>query len=235
MKPIRIFLLVGSLLLSWYFPPTRLLWDKIDLGVYFSLNHLLSFGTGWQVFWAVQNHIIMDWIHDVIILIVYGIYIFKASKLVRIQRAFQVLFCLAFFWCTIYAVNKGIVTKIFHPYRDSPTRVYSKEAIVLSNEIDWMHIKDNSKTSYPGDHGTFITLFAISIFYLMGRRAGLIASAYALFFCLPRLIVGAHWFTDIVMGSLPIALCATSLVFYTPFEAALTSRLANLFYRREIP
>ena len=91
-----------------------------------------------------------------------------------------------------------------------------REAFRLSSVIEWTKVKDHSRKSFPGDHATTAVLFTCFVYYLMGWRLGLLATLYAIFFCLPRLIVGAHWLTDILLGSSLIAISVSSLIMGTP-------------------
>jgi membrane-associated phospholipid phosphatase len=51
----------------------------------------------------------------------------------------------------------------------------------------------------------------------MGVRKWIAATLFGLYFLLPRLFIGAHWLSDIVLGSLPIALFSIACTYYTPF------------------
>ena len=116
---------------------------------------------------------------------------------------------------TICLVNGILFPEFIHIPRKSPTMV-DKTAFRLSSVIDWITVKDHSRKSFPGDHATTAVLFTWMIFYLMGWRKGLLAIFYAVFFCLPRLITGAHWLTDVLIGSGSIATVMSSIAFGTP-------------------
>lgn len=120
-------------------------------------------------------------------------------------------------YITITYVNKGIVTNFFHFKRHSPSIIYDNVTL-LSEKISFITVKDKSKSSFPGDHATTAILFAIFSRYFMGKKLGFFASLYAVFFCLPRLICGAHWATDIIMGSYVIALVTTCIALGTPIQ-----------------
>ena len=51
-------------------------------------------------------------------------------------------------------------------------------------------------------------------FRLMGTRIGALATLISLPFTLPRMIVGAHWASDVLLGSLPLALFNVEWFFY---------------------
>jgi membrane-associated phospholipid phosphatase len=66
--------------------------------------------------------------------------------------------------------------------------------------------KDASKDSFPGDHGMMLLIFASFMWRYFGRRAFAIALVIFVVFAFPRVMIGAHWFTDIAVGSLTAVL-----------------------------
>jgi membrane-associated phospholipid phosphatase len=60
-----------------------------------------------------------------------------------------------------------------------------------------------------------------------GKKAFLIAVLIFLIFAFPRIIIGAHWFTDVFVGSLSIALVGLPWVLLTP----LSDRLIDVLNR----
>ncbi len=54
------------------------------------------------------------------------------------------------------------------------------------------------------------------MYILRGPKIGFSAFLASIPFLLPRLVVGAHWLSDYLFGSLPLALFNLSLLFYTP-------------------
>jgi Kdo2-lipid A phosphotransferase len=92
-----------------------------------------------------------------------------------------------------------------------------------------MSTKDDSSKSFPGDHGTTALLFAASFSYLAGWRLGLLASLYAAFLCMPRLITGAHWLSDVIVGSGTITILFLSWAFCTPLFVKFTDMCERFF------
>src|SRR3990167_8789927 len=105
------------------------------------------------------------------------------------------------------------------------------DSVRLSKEIPWMSIKDDSSKSFPGDHGTTALLFVTGFAYLAGWRLGVLAVLYGAFLCLPRLITGAHWLSDIIVGSGTITIVCLSWAFCSPFFHKATERLTTIFSR----
>ncbi len=205
------------LLLTWYFPLTRMLWDFIDTKIFFFLNSFIATNTISQHFWAFNNHRAMDWIHDGVMITFFCYFIKSAPKDKRTKAVAIFLFCILIMYVTITFVNKGIITNFFHFKRLSPSIIFDNAAL-LSEKVSFITVKDRSKSSFPGDHGTTAILFAIYTRYFMGNKLGFFASLYAIFFCLPRLICGAHFATDIIMGSFVIAIITSSIVLGTPIQ-----------------
>ena len=66
-------------------------------------------------------------------------------------------------------------------------------------------VKESSFSSFPSDHGEIILQWICMLYAFGSIRYVLLALPGALFFLLPRLISGAHWFLDIFAGSMMIA------------------------------
>src|SRR6185369_8486193 len=110
---------------------------------------------------------------------------------------------------TIYFINRKLFSSYLIIPRTSPTRVV-EDSIRLSEMVPWLHVKDGSARSFPGDHGTTALLFSASYTILAGWRLGIIALLYGAFLCLTRLITGAHWLSDVIVGSGCIAIFVLS-------------------------
>ena len=213
---------MSSLFLPW----TQKVWQIIDISFFKWINQSLLDRPLWQLFWALANHKLADWVTDVCILCFFIIYVRRAPKGLRLKRVAQLLFFIFYIAAIIYFVNGMFFREHWTLPRLSPTRVI-ENSVRLSHEIPWMKIKDGSSQSFPGDHGTTALLFAASFTYLAGWRLGILSCFYAAFLCMPRLITGAHWLSDIVVGSGSITLLFLAWALYTP----LFSRATDLFER----
>lgn len=221
---LAIFLLLGS----FFWSTTRAYWDALDVACFKLLNGTLEGRPQWQLFWALANHKLTDWIEDLVFIAFFAISIRAAPKSLRLQKAAQFVFLVLFAATIIYSVNRVLFRKNLHIPRDSPTLVVSN-SVRLSDEIHWFHIKDDATSSFPGDHATTLLLFAAGYAFYSGRKLGFYACLYAVFRSLPRLIAGAHWLTDIVIGSSTITLFFLSWAFCTPFAAFAAGRLETFF------
>ena len=85
--------------------------------------------------------------------------------------------------------------------------------------------KDASKDSFPGDHGMMLLIFSAFMWRYFGKVAGLIALIIFVVFAFPRVMIGAHWFTDIIVGSMTVILIGLPWVLLT----SLSDRLITFF------
>ncbi len=62
------------------------------------------------------------------------------------------------------------------------------------------------RTASLGDHGMMLLIFASFMWRYFGRRALGVALIIFVVFAFPRVMIGAHWFSDIAVGSLTAVL-----------------------------
>ncbi len=232
-KPLLICLSSALLLLgSFLWPVTFQLWQSLDTAIFKFLNHTLE-GHPWaQVFWALVNHKRADLVEDVIFLLFFILAIRAAPKEKRIRRTAEFIFCIIIAGSLIYSVNRTLLRSHALLPRESPSLVVTP-CVRLSQELPWILIKDETITCFPGDHATTLLLFAVLYTFFAGRRLGIYASLYAIFRILPRLIVGAHWASDIIVGSGFLVLFFLGWVLCTPFHTWMINRIEKILtFRR---
>jgi membrane-associated phospholipid phosphatase len=222
-------LVLVFLVSSFLWAPTAYLWKKLDVGFFSWINSSLRGPFWWQNFWALANHKMADWVEDVFILGFFIAYVRQAQKGLRLKRVSLLVFIVLYIAAILYFVNRMFFRKTCQIPRESPTLVVDG-SVRLSEHISWLHIKDDSTKSFPGDHGTTALLFSFSYFILAGWRLGLVALAYGVFLCLPRLITGAHWLSDVILGSGCITILFLSWAFCTPL-ASFCSKKIETFLR----
>jgi membrane-associated phospholipid phosphatase len=119
------------------------------------------------------------------------------------------------FW--YYIADRIICRELIDMQRVSPSLVVTP-CVRVSHEIPWMKIKDSTHSCFPGGHAVTLLFFATSYTFFAKRQLGAYAIGYSLFRCLPRLILGAHWLSDILVGSTTVVLLSLSWTLCTPFH-----------------
>jgi membrane-associated phospholipid phosphatase len=114
----------------------------------------------------------------------------------------------------------GHLLPLAHP---SPTMVFPQVNRISS--LTLLAAKDAARNSFPGDHGMMLMLFAAYMARFFGSRAFLAACVLAVVFSLPRIASGAHWFSDIYMGSLALVCIGAGCFLLTPACLFCLSRL----------
>lgn len=231
--------IVAALLFtSLFWPVTHHYWQSVDIAFFKMINSTLQDRPTWQLFWACANHKLADWVEDLCVLAFFIAYVRGAAAGLRGRRVIELLFCVLYIAVIIYFINKMLFRDTLHIPNLSPTLLID-DSVRLSQEIPWMKIKDDSSYSFPGDHGTTAILFAASFAYLARGRLAILACLYGAFLCMPRLITGAHWLSDVIVGSGTIAIVFLSWAFCTPLFSKFTDGCIRLFQKlkhlRKIP
>jgi membrane-associated phospholipid phosphatase len=207
--------LAGLLAWSWLWPRSRSIWDQVDATVFRLLNGALAF-TWWQKGWAYLNHDYADWIA----IALYGILFFYAGRYGKrsLRRSAISLAVLA---VVVIGLRSGTHLAVTLGdgalSRPSPT-LANPDALRLSELVPDVTAKDYSHCCFPSDHGFVVLAIVLYLGYWGPDRAVWMAVLLALAFVVPRMVAGAHWFTDIAIGSAVMALAATSLLMATPLH-----------------
>ncbi|MDR5857995.1 phosphatase PAP2 family protein [Halomonas eurihalina] len=114
-----------------------------------------------------------------------------------------------------------------HP---SPTMTFD-EVNLASSFVEFV-TKDQAGNSFPGDHGIMSMIFAGFMLTFGDRLTRLASIALTLLAIVPRIMVGAHWLSDVLVGSLSICLLLLPWVLCTPLaprmSASVTAGLKRL-------
>lgn len=221
-------LVIALLLFTLFFPPAKTLWRHIDTAFFRLINPTLAGPSWWKTLWALANHKWADWVEDLCILTFFAIFVASGNRFVRAKRIAELIICTLYSAAIIYFFNRILVRDHLHFSWPSPSATLD-HVVRLSDQIPGLHIKDSSQKSFPGDHATTALLFASFYSYLARGRLALCAFSYAALLCLPRLITGAHWLSDILIGATSIVLFFLSWLFFSPLFTILSSKLESFF------
>ncbi|MDN3505699.1 MAG: phosphatase PAP2 family protein [Simkaniaceae bacterium] len=208
------------------------IWNHIDPTLFRFFNHPLRDSQALRLFWALANHRLADWFEDLCILGFYIVAYYKAAKGFREKRAAQLIFCILFTAFTILLINRFVCRDILKLRRSSPTLVLH-DSVYLSDFLSWIRVKVDSTKSFPGDHATTALMFACSYAYFVRGKLALLALLYGAFLCLPRLIVGAHWPSDLFVGSGCIVIFSLSWAFCTPLATKCVEAIENILSKKK--
>jgi membrane-associated phospholipid phosphatase len=191
--------------------PTRSLWLQLDTLVFRAMNNSLLWGKTWQWIWAIANVRAFDLVGALAML---SLFVQQAPGLSRpkLYRLFSIL--LLTIITAVLAIQLG---KGFPVDRHSPT-LELENVNLLSQMVPQLPAKDTSTDCFPGDHGLVLLIIAGFITFFLPRSHAVLAWCFAVLFTLPRLMGGAHWLTDELVGALSIALLVFGLLFATPLH-----------------
>lgn len=204
------------------------LWRKFDSTVFFMLNGWLT--NEFQInFWAWANVRASDIVPGIIILISLTFPIFGIERS-KLQQAL-IGFILLLIWMLL--VRQCLHEFIsFISFNSSSPSLELSPVNRLSDLAPNIPAKDYSKSSFPGDHASILFVWTGFIFFNAGRKWGLLVALLSAAFMLPRLVGGAHWFSDNFVGGLYTAIITLAWGFCTPLFTQITkivhSKLAPL-------
>ncbi len=199
-----LFMLLSCLLiLMWLIPVTGEYFNKFDRAVYYFLNGTLKDKNNWQMLWAVTNAHIFDLAEGVFVLVMLLFHMYTKSNLNNNVKPLGRFILFIVFIVISIIVNKIVVLfslEFIDYHRQSPSLVLDG-GIRLSEIITSFEFKDASKDCFPGDHAAILLCSTFYFFIYGNKKVGFVSCFVLLPLILPRLVVGAHWFTDCLIGS----------------------------------
>ncbi|MDX5626457.1 MULTISPECIES: phosphatase PAP2 family protein [unclassified Brenneria] len=208
-----------GLFLSWYLPPDHGFWFSLDRHIFFYFNHQLTQSTLFLKLVAIANLRAFDACALIVMGLLYLSFYLKAAPPER--RRLLII-------GIVMLISALVLNQLGHllPVRHTSPTLYFHDIYRVSDLTD-IPAKDASKDSFPGDHGMMLMVFAAFMLRYFSRTAFAIAVAIVIIFSLPRVMIGAHWFTDIAVGSLSVVLVGLSWWLLTP----ASDTLINLLHR----
>ncbi len=220
---------VALLLLSWLWAPTQMLWSELDLSGFYWLNGSLAGGGWWADIWAVTSLRSFDLLAALLMLalIVRRDWIFQQVELRQALYTFLALLALLLVFRVLFAK----IVAYFGLQHSSPS-LQIESSIRLSEMYPYLaehwDLKDASKRSFPGDHASVVMLWGFFLALFTRRSTLVLVLAITAFLMLPRLVAGAHWISDDLVGGLLITLLALAWGYCTPLGGLVAKGLAKL-------
>lgn len=213
-----------GLFLSWYLPENHGFWLTLDSHIFFYFNRLLVDSPTFLHLVAITNNRAFDGCALVAMGLLYLSFYLKATSTER-RRLLILGFIMLL---TAVVLNQaGHLLPVQHA---SPTLYFSDVNRV--SDLTGIPTKDASSDSFPGDHGMMLMIFAAFMLRYFTRTAFAIGLAIMVIFSSPRIMIGAHWFTDIAVGSLSVVLVGLSWWLLTPASDAAIALLNRLLPKK---
>ncbi|WP_409308931.1 phosphatase PAP2 family protein [Pectobacterium sp. B1J-3] len=211
-----------SLFFSWYLTQEQGIWFQLDSSIFFYFNELLVKSPTFLHLVAMTNNRVFDGFA----LIAMGmLYLSFYRKAIPVERRRLLIIGIVMLLTAVVLNQLGHLLPIQHA---SPTLYFTH--INRVSDLTGIVTKDASRDSFPGDHGMMLLIFAAFMLRYFTHRAFILSVAIVVIFSLPRIMIGAHWFTDIAVGSLSIVLVGLSWWLLTPASDRLIT-----FLERKLP
>ncbi len=221
-KPLNLYISTGLILICVIIllsPTLRTTALFIDQDITLFLNHIFIDDKIGLDLWQYTNRkeqIILDIIP---ILCLAAVYIYISNNK---SMALANIICLIFYLEFLCLIKWQIVS-YFNISRASPSLLikgYSRISEVMNDYT----IKDASRQSIPGDHALVFMFIATYVTAFYPTKLQMISWALASLIVMPRLIVGAHWPSDVLLGSV-IAIFYGHLIISTPLHYYTSNKI----------
>ncbi|WP_116341084.1 phosphatase PAP2 family protein [Enterobacter cloacae] len=209
-----------ALFFSWYIPVNHGFWFPLDSSLFHFFNQGLVKSDAYLWLVAITNNRAFDGFS----LLAMGCLMLSFWLKEDYSGRRRILIIGLVMLLTAVIVNQ-LAQHLMPVKRASPSLSFPN--IYRVSELLHIPTKDASKDSFPGDHGMMLLIFSGFMLRYFGKKAFAIALLIVVIFAFPRVMIGAHWLTDIVVGSLSAVLIGLPWVLMTP----LSDRLIAVFDR----
>ena len=206
------------LLASWVWTPSRALWDQFDLQFFDLLNQPLHDAGLWAKTWAIGSMRPVDMGVGVLMLAVMlkADLVFSGAQVRKALYAFLATLIVML----LFRVGFAELVKLMGWQRPSASLVVEGAARLTELFPGWEErwdMKDSATRSFPGDHASVLLIWAMFMSFFARNWRLLLIWVMALVFMLPRLVAGAHWGSDALVGGVFLALLGLAWACFTPF------------------
>jgi len=228
------------------FALTANIFDDLDYGLFYFLNNLLH-NDLWSFFCAILNTRYVDLISGLTLLSIAIAFVLHGGKYCILRRIIM------FASISVFIMFSSYLSQYFFlgVERISPTREhfggskYMRRRIMTKMEkkgikmnivfINHKHknikTKDGSNITFPSDHGIVLFAFFIGIFFYSGMKLGFISLFISILFSIPRLLSGAHFITDTIVGTFVVLLISTAIFYTTPLHIYVIKILRVIIHK----
>ncbi len=217
----RLFLLLhlvpAILGIIWYFCSQNAALRQIDQAIFLFLNQPLENHSIYRILITLSSHRAVD-----LVIAVVSVGILLKQNFVLSQSIMRPLlsgFIVSMFVLMIFRLMIDAVALSLAWNQPSPSLIVDNAVRITEYYPNW-GVKDKSTESYPGDH------FSVILFWFCWVSIGIqsikrnwkgyaVCILVVIIVALPRLAAGAHWFSDLLFGSLLVTLPSFAWSYYT--------------------
>lgn len=202
------------LFFSWYMTAYNGFWFTIDKQIFYFFNQLIAQSSLFMYFVAATNYRAFDLVAFAAMLAIFYSYYGRADA-----EGKRFLFCIGVAMLVSAVLAKQLSRYL--PIVRASASVYFdalNHNVAFVSELSGWAVKDRSGDSFPGDHGMMLMIFAAYMWRYLGTGAFAKGLGVLIIFSLPRFMSGAHWFTDVAVGSVSVALVVLSWLLLTPIS-----------------
>ncbi|AMO48051.1 Phosphoesterase, PA-phosphatase related [Enterobacter sp. FY-07] len=200
-----------ALFFSWYLPANHGFWFPLDSTIFHFFNRGLAENRAYLWFVALTNNRAFD---ACSLLAMGSLMLTFWLREDRNGRRRVVMIGLTML---LIAVVLNQLAQLLMPVQRESPSLFFTDITRVSDLLDFP-TKDASKDSFPGDHGMMLLIFSAIMLRYFGQKAFGVALIIVVVFAFPRVMIGAHWFTDIVVGSLSAVLIGLPWCLMTPLS-----------------
>ena len=210
LRRILFYNLLGVTLVTTWWMPQFLVWSSVDDAIFWFFNQFITADyPTWTTLLAALNTRAFD--KAMFVLLVVMLYI--AMKRDPLGSWFK-WGAIGLVMTVTALILQDIVHNLMTYKHASPTAML--DDVNLLSELTTLPAKDTASSSFPSDHGLMAMIFAAFMWRFADRLLAWSATALVVLVCAPRIMVGAHWVSDVSVGALSIALIALPWVLCTP-------------------
>ena len=209
-----------ALFFSWYLPANHGFWFPLDSTLFHFFNQELVKSEAFLWLVAITNNRAFDGFSLLAMGCLMLSFWLKEDKTGRRR-----IMIIGLVMLLAAVVINQLAQHLMPVKRASPSLYFPN--IHRVSELLHIPTKDASKDSFPDDHGMMLLIFSAFMLRYFGKKDFAVALLIVVVFAFPRVMIGAHWLTDIVVGSLTAVLIGAPWVLMTP----LSDRLIALFDR----
>lgn len=199
-------------------------WFQADKEIFFFFNHLLTESNFFLYLVGVTNFRAFDLVSFSIMALIFYSYYKKKDAEGR-RRMFSMGLAMLF----SVMVIKFIDNRILDFGRESASLYFYNQGFNVNfvSEILGWHVKDASGGSFPGDHSMMLLIFTVFMWRYCGKKSLALCLPVFIIFSMPRIMSGAHWFTDSAVGATSMVMLVLSWMLLTPFSDRLIDKISQ--------